>query len=238
MGVGADMPVRRYFVYEGWRGLKLAVENGQPGYEQLRGMPVWQYLQGNPEMSTHFNAAMRNLSAIITPAVTASYNWSQFPVISDVGGGIGTQLVDILNAHPSCCGILFDQPHAVAEALPQNRMEKIGGDFFTEIPIQADAYILRWIIHDWEESKALAILANVKKAAKPGSKLILIEWVIPETPQFDAGKWMDLNMLTMVGGRERTAAEFRDLYNQAGFELEEIVATPSPLSIIVGKLRP
>ena len=116
-------------------------------------------------------------------------------------------------------------------------MERVGGDFFADIPVSADAYLLRWIIHDWADEKAIAILANVRKAAKPGARLVLVESVIPDTPDFDMGKWMDLNMLVMAGGCERTASEFRELYDHAGFELEQIVPTPSPLSIVVGKPR-
>jgi len=172
----------------------------------------------------------------MTPAVTASYDWSQFPVIADIGGGIGAQLSNVLDAYPSCRGILFDQPQVVEQS-QHSRMELVGGDFFVEIPIQANAYLLRWIIHDWDDDKAITILENVRKAARPGARLLLVESVIPETAEFDMSKWMDMNMLVMAGGRERTAAEFRELYNQAGFELEQIVPTPSALSIVVGKLR-
>jgi hypothetical protein len=181
--------------------------------------------------------AMRDLGASMTPAVTASYDWSQFPVIADIGGGIGAQLLNILDARPSCRGILFDQPQVVAEAPQHGRMERVGGDFFADIPISANAYLLRWIVHDWADDKAVALLENVRKAAKPGARVLLVESVIPETAEFDMGKWMDVNMLVMAGGRERTAAEFRDLYDQAGFELEEIIPTPSPLSIVIGKPR-
>ncbi len=187
--------------------------------------------------STIFNEAMRDLSASITPAVAGAYDLSQFPVIADIGGGIGAQLLSILETHPSCRGILLDQPQVVAEAPPHERMERIGGDFFTDVPVRADAYLLRWIVHDWDHSEALAILKNVRKVAAPGARLLLVESVIPETAEFDMGKWMDLNMLVMAGGRERTAAEFRELYSQAGFELEQIVPTPSPLSILVGRPR-
>jgi hypothetical protein len=180
---------------------------------------------------------MRDLSASITPAVTAAFDWSQFPTIADIGGGIGAQLASILDAHPSCRGILFDQPQVVAQAPPHKRMEKAGGDFFTNVPIQADAYLLRWIIHDWAEDKAVAILENVRKIAGPGARLVLVESVIPETAEFDMGKWMDLNMLVMAGGRERTATEFAELYAKAGFELQQIIPTASPLSILVGKVR-
>jgi hypothetical protein len=224
-------------VSDGWRGLTQALENGRPGFDQLYGHSAWKHLQANPEQGTIFNRAMRDLSASMTPAVTASFEWDRFPVIADIGGGIGAQLLNILDAHPSCHGILFDQPQVVAEAPQHGRMECVGGDFFTEIPITADAYLLRWIIHDWADAQAIAILDNVRKPARPGARLLLVESVIPETAEFDMGKWMDVNMLVMAGGRERTAPEFRELYDQAGFELEQIIPTPSPLSIIVGRVR-
>lgn len=101
------------FPVDGWRGLILALQNGRTGIEQVRGCSAWELLQTNPEQNTFFNAAMRDLSASMTPAVTAAYDWSQFPVIADIGGGIGAQLTSILDSHPSCRGILFDQPHVV-----------------------------------------------------------------------------------------------------------------------------
>lgn len=224
-------------ILDGWRGLLQALQNGQPGFDQLRGQNAWEYLQGDAQMATIFNQAMRDLSASITPAVTASYDWSQFGTIGDIAGGIGTQLLSILESHPSCRGILFDQPQVITEAPPHSRMERIGGDLFVDIPVSADAYLLRWVLHDWSDEKAVAILENVRKAAKPDSRVLLVESVIPDTPEFDMGKWMDMNMLVMAGGRERTAAEFGELYDQAGFNLEEITPTPSPLSIIVGRPR-
>jgi hypothetical protein len=228
----ADAPI-----LDGWRGLMQALKNGRPGFDQLRGQNAWQYLQETPEMGTIFNQAMRDLSTSITPAVTSSLDWSRFPVIADVAGGLGTQLLSILEAHPSCRGVLFDQPQVISEAAQNGRMERIGGDLFVEIPVVADAYLLRWVLHDWSDDKSIAILENVKRSAKPDARVLLVESVIPETPEFDMGKWMDINMLVMAGGRERTAAEFSELYDQAGFDLEQIVATPSPLSIIIGKPR-
>jgi hypothetical protein len=228
----ADAPV-----FDGWRVLMQALENGRPGFDQLRGQPAWDYLRSDPGQGAIFNEAMRDLSASMTPAVTESYDWSQFPVIADIGGGIGAQLLNILDTHPSCRGILFDQPQVVAQAPQHSRLECAGGDFFAETPIPADAYLLRWIIHDWADDQAIAILANVRRAAGPDTRLLLVESVIPETAEFDMGKWMDMNMLVMAGGCERTAAEFRQLYDQAGWELVQIIPTPSPLSIIVGKPR-
>jgi hypothetical protein len=96
---------------------------------------------------------------------------------------------------------------------------------------------LRWLLHDWSDEESIAILNNLKKVARANARVMLVESVVPETPEFDMGKWMDLNMMVMATGRERTAAEFRELLDKAGFELEEIVATPSPLSIVIGKPR-
>lgn len=224
--------------FSGWTGLMQAVKTGGIAFDQVCGCSVWDYLQQNPQKGAIFNEAMRSLSALITPAVTASYDWSRFSAIADIAGGMGTQLVAILDAHLNCRGILFDRPHVVAGAIRHERMDVVGGDIFESVPAGADAYLLRWIIHDWAEPKALAILDNVRKAMKPGARLVLVESVIRDTPDFDMGKWMDVNMLVMVGGRERTAAEYGELFAKAGFELEQIIPTPSPLSIIIGRPRP
>lgn len=224
-------------VFEGWRGLMLSLKNGRPGYDQVTGENAWEHMQSNPETYTIFNQAMRDLSSSISPAVAEALDWRQYPVIADIGGGIGSQLVSILDTHPSCRGVLFDQANVVAEAPEHDRIDCVGGDFFEAVPIQADAYVLRWLLHDWSDEESVAILANVKKVAGPNSRLMLIESVIPETPEFDMGKWMDLNMMMMATGKERTAAEFRDLLDQAGFALEEIVDTASSLSIVVAKVK-
>jgi hypothetical protein len=224
-------------VFEGWRGLMLSLQNGKPGFEQVTGQNGWEHMQSNPETYTIFNQAMRDLGTAIGPAVAAAFEWSRYPVTADIGGGIGSQLSSILDAHPSCRGILFDLPNVVAEAPDNARIERVGGDFFKDIPVQADAYVLRWLLHDWSDEESVVILQNLRRVARPNARVMLVESVVPETPEFDMGKWMDLNMLVMATGKERTAAEFRELLEGAGFDLEEIVATPSPLSIVVGKPR-
>jgi hypothetical protein len=166
--------------------------------------------------------------------VAGAFEWSRFPVIADIGGGIGSQLSSILDAHPSCRGILFDQPAVIAQA-PDGRIERVGGDFFKGVAVQADAYLMRWVLHDWSDEESLGLLKNVRKVATPDARLMVVESVIPETAGFDPGKWMDLNMMVMATERERTAAEFRGLLERAGFALEQIVPTSSPLSIVVGK---
>jgi hypothetical protein len=211
-----------------------SLQNGRPGFDQVTGQGAWEHLQSNPQTQTIFNEAMRDLSASISPAVAASFDWSRFPVVADIGGGIGAQLSSILDAHPSCRGILFDQPAVVAGA-PDSRIERVGGDFFKDVPVQANAYVMRWVLHDWSDEESVVLLKNVRSVTVPEARPMVVESVIPETPEFDMGKWMDVNMMMMATGRERTAAEFRDLFERAGFALEQIVPTSSPLSIVIGK---
>jgi hypothetical protein len=222
-------------VFEGWRGLLLSLQNGRPGFDQLMGQSGWEYLQSNPPMRTIFNEAMRDLSASISPAVAASFDWSRFPVIADIGGGIGSQLASILTAHPACRGILFDRTEVIAQAPEERRIQRVGGDFFKEVPVKADAYVMRWVLHDWSDEECVRLLGNVRKVANPSARLMVVESVVPETPEFDMGKWMDLNMMLMSTGKERSATEFRELLHRGGFAIERMVPTPSPLSIIVGR---
>jgi hypothetical protein len=178
---------------------------------------------------------MRLIGKHNSPQVAKSYDWSRFPVIVDIGGGVGSLLVDILDAFPSCRGILFDQPEVLQQAIAHERMELVGGDFFQAVPIGADAYILRWIIHDWSEAEAVALLSKVREAMKPGARLVLLEELIPEAPELVPGKWIDLLMLAITGGRERTENEYSELLSAAGFELAEVVQTPGSFSILVAK---
>ncbi len=223
-------------VFEGWRGLAHSIREGTPGLDAVTGMHDWEYLQKHPEMQTIFNAAMRDLSASISPAVAAAYDWGRFDVIADVGGGIGAQLSSILAHHSAPKGMLFDMPEVVAQAPENSRMETVGGSFFEPLGFAADAYMLRWVMHDWPDDRCIEILGHIKDAAPSGARLMVVESVIPETSGFDMGKWMDVNMMVMSNGRERTKTEFTDLLGQAGFEIEEIVPTASPLSIIVARL--
>lgn len=222
-----------------WEGyghhLVPTLRTGKPALFDDWGYDIWEHYRRNHGQWLVFNEAMRSVTVPMTPAVTAAYDWSRFPVIADIGGGIGTQLVDILNAHPGCRGVLFDQAEVVASAIPHDRVERRSGNFFESIPVEADAYLLRNIIHDWNDEMAGAILKNVRKAAKPEARLVLVEWSIPETSDFHPGKWTDIIMMTGVSGKERTRGEFEKLFRTAGFHLEEIVPTASMFSIVVGR---
>jgi len=224
-------------VYEGWSGLGGSIKTGDTAFDQVLGCGFWEYYRRNPEAGTIFNEAMRLIGKHNSPEVAQAYDWSRFPVIADIGGGIGGLLVDILNAHPSCRGLLFDEPKVIQQAASHERLQPIGGDFFQTVPTGADAYILRWIIHDWPEVEAVALLGKVREAMKPGARLILVEELILETPEFVPGKWIDVLMLAITGGRERTEKEYRELLSSASCELEEVVPTAGPLSILVAKAK-
>jgi O-methyltransferase domain/Dimerisation domain len=223
--------------YDSWAEVLHCVRTGNTALEKVYDCTPWGFFATRPEIWKIFNEAMQSGGAAISPAVAAAYDWSKFPVIADIGGGIGSQLVAILNAHPSVRGILFDAPAVIAQGIPHDRMERVAGDFFQSVPSGADAYTMRWVIHDWADEESIAILNNIRKAAKPESRVVLIEEIIPETSEATWAKWLDLHMLVMAGGKERTAAEYRELFQKAGFEIEQIVPTPAGSSLIIGRLR-
>jgi hypothetical protein len=217
-----------------WVGLTGSIRTRKPAFDEVHGQTLWSFMRQHPEAADVFDKSMRALTTLMTPAVTAAYDWSRFPVIADIGGGIGTQLVNILQGHSTCRGLLFDLPEVLHGAIAHDRVERLPGDFFKTVPGGADAYMLRSIIHDWPEPAALNILSNVRSAMTRDARLFLIEMVIPETTAAATlGFWADLLMLVVTGGRERTASEYKELLNQAGFEIEQIVPTTSPFSIIV-----
>ncbi len=220
-------------LYEAWAGLGESIRTGKKAFDQLYGYDFWEFCRRNPRAGEVFNEAMGTVRKGTSPAVTHSYDWGKFEVIADVGGGIGVQLADILNAFPSSRGILFDQAQVLEQALPHAPIEHIVGDFFKEVPHGADLYLLNGVIHDWTDSEALALLSKVRQAMKPGSRLAILEDVIPESSEFSFGKWLDLLMLAVPGGRERTRKEFRELLSSAAFDLDEVILTPAPLSILL-----
>lgn len=222
-------------LFEAYAGLPESIRTGRTAFELIHGCALWEFLQRDPTRETLFGQFMGARHAVVTPAVTAAYSWNRFPLIADIGGGIGTQLVDILESHPSCHGLLFDQPDVIDRAIPHDRMASIGGSFFEGVPTNADAYILRTVIHDWPDSQAITILKNVHAATKPDSRVFLIEEIIPETSGFASSKWADLNMLMFTGGQERTTTEYRRLLEDAGFELEQVIPTSAELNLIVSR---
>ncbi len=220
-----------------------SVMTGQPAIEKATGVPVFEYFPRHPEESEIFNNAMTAFSAFVIPAALDAYDFSGIDTLVDVAGGHGQVLISVLQRYPNMRGILFDLPHVIKGALPripaagvEGRLATQTGDFFAAVPPGGDAYIMKHIIHDWDDDRALKILENIKKAMKPGGRVILLESVLlPGSTQPDFGKVIDIEMLLMPGGKERTEEEFRALFARAGFKLARIVPTQSPLSVIEGR---
>jgi O-methyltransferase domain/Dimerisation domain len=224
---------------EHWSHLTDAIRTGHPVVPELRGKPVFEYLADEAELGAIFNSAMTNLSEFATVPLTAAYDFSAFGTIVDVGGGRGRLLAAILQTAPNSRGVLFDLPEVVASAPELFREYGVGdrvrteeGSFFDSAPEGGDAYVLKNVIHDWPEEDAVRILKNVRIAARANARLLLCEFVIPDHDRDFHGKWVDIEMLVVAGARERTAYEYGRLLDQAGFRLNRIVDTVSPLSIV------
>jgi SAM-dependent methyltransferase len=225
-----------------WDGLLHSAMTGEPAFDRVFGMSVWEHRRQHPELDEYFNAGSVRGAARACEAILAAYDFSPFRVIADVGGGRGVLLSAILRGYPSAAGILFDQPHVVAGAQSQletagvaARCEPVGGSFFDRIPEGADALILKQVIHDWDDEQSLAILRNCHKALKEQGRLLLIEWLLPARVERDADAILsDLHMLALTGGRERSEGEYRALLAEAGFRLTRVITATSRLSIIEG----
>lgn len=229
---------------EHWSLLAEAVRTGDMTLPGLRGMDFWKYLETNQGLADVFNGAMTSLSEATNAPVLAAYDFAGFGTIVDVGGGHGKFLAGILGQATESRGILFDLASVADGAHELLRSEGVAdrctvetGSFFDSVPSGGDAYVMRAIIHDWEESKALQILRNIHGAMKPDSTLLLVELVLPEDDSPHPGKLIDLEMLANIGGRERTAAEYRELLARADFEMSRVVPTSSPASIVEARPR-
>lgn len=224
-----------------WGHLLDGVRTGQTVFDQVYGMPVFPYFEAHPEASEIFNQAMVELTNQTHVAVADAYDFSEIDTIVDVGAGHGALLRAILKAHPHLRAILFDQPAVVtgaAERLQKwdlaDRCRTVGGDFFESVPAGGDAYILSTVIHDWDDQRSIRILKNIRAVMPPQGKLLLVEQVLKGPNEPDFGKFMDLNMLVMPGGMERTADEFERLLDASGFEMTRVLKTKSSSSIVEG----
>jgi O-methyltransferase domain len=222
-------------------GVMRTVKTGESAMELAAGKPVFGFFRYDPEESKVFNAAMVNLTRTFVPAVLEVYDFSKIRKIVDVGGGHGSVVAAILARYPEMQGILFDLDHVVAGAEPvlsaagvNGRCEILAGNFFETVPAGGDAYIMKHIIHDWDDDKALTILNNIREALKndASGKVILLEGVVAGPGEPDFAKWGDLEMMAGPGGRERTREEFEYLFKRAGFHLDRIVPTKSLLSVV------
>ena len=227
------------FIWQSWGNLYETVKTGVPGFDRAHGEGFFDYLARHSQDAATFNAAMTSSSRDELAAILSAYDFHLFTKVVDVGGGQGALLRGILEQCPGVRGVLCDLPSVVAGTSElrhpgvASRCEFVGGDFFKAVPAGGDAYILKKIVHDWNDADVLRILQNCRRAIAPGGKLLVIEAVVQPSNQPDSVKWKDLNMLTLVTGRERTLAEFGELYGAAGLRLTRVVPAMS-LSIIEG----
>jgi O-methyltransferase domain len=217
-----------------WNGLTYldhAMKSGRPVSDWAS---LMAHFEQHPEESRLFNAAMIAKSAGVVPAVVEAYEFSVFGTIADIGGGRGHLVNAILDQVPAASGILFELPQVIAE-LGQTgspRLSLIGGDFFADPLPVADCYLLMEVIHDWADAEAAAILAAVRRAAPLHARLLIIETLVAEVPGLHFGQLIDLVMLSVTGGRERTASEYATLLSAAGFRFERVIPTRSAYPIL------
>jgi hypothetical protein len=225
--------------YGAWEEILYSLQTGKTGFEKSAGMPVFEYLGKNPQDASYFSEAMVGFHGAEPPAVAAAYDFSRFGTVVDVGGATGNMLAAILGRYPGPRGLLFDMPHVVRDAPAlleargvSSRVSIQGGDFFATVPAGGDAYVLSHVIHDWSEAQCLTILGHCRKAIKPDGKLLLVEMVLPAGDAPHPGKVLDIVMLLVPGGQERTEAEYAALLKKAGFRLTRVVPTESAVSIV------
>jgi len=229
--------------HRSWGELEHSVRTGGIAFDHAHGMDVWKFFGQNPDEQRSFDDAMSEFTALFNPPIIKAYDFSKINLLVDVGGGHGALLADVARANPRLRGMVYDQPHVApgaarrfaAEGLA-DRCTATGGNFFESVPSGADAYLMKLIIHDWDEPRAGQILRNIHKAGKPGTKLLVVETVVPAGPEPALAKLGDVNMLVMTGGRERTEAEFRELFNASGFDLLK-VHPAEVMSIVEGVRR-
>jgi len=217
-----------------------SLKTGETVVEKVHNVSIFEYFEKDKITGEIFNDAMTDFSALVIPAALEAYDFGYLngKTLADIAGGHGKVLTEILVKYPEIRGKLFDLEHVVNGAKP--RIESLGltdrcsvcsGDFLKEVP-EADAYVMKHIIHDWDDTKATTILRNIHKASPADARVILLEGVIAAGNESSLGKWLDLEMLLMPGGKERTEEEYRELFAGAGFRVTKFVATKSPIFVI------
>jgi hypothetical protein len=225
--------------YEAWGALEAALRTGRPAFEIRHGCTCFDYYRAHPDAGRAFAEAMSATTRAFEDAILDADPFPAFRLAVDVGGSRGSLLRRLLGAHPRSRGVLFDLPEVIDGWRAEDpsdldgRLTRVAGDFFDAVPAGGDLYLLKFILHDWDDERAGAILRRVRDAAVPGSRLAIVEMVLPDEPTEHPGWLMDLNMLVLTGGRERTAQAFGRLLEGTGWRLERAVPTESPLSVLL-----
>ena len=226
--------------WRAWGTLRESVLTGEPAFDRAHGVGLFAYLQGDPAAAEVFHRHVDALTSASTRDVLDAYDFPGARTLVDVGGGHGAMLVAALRAQPELGGVLFDRPHVVAAARPRlaaagvgDRGEAVAGDFFAAVPAGGDTYLLKYILHDWDDARCRAILANCRRALPAGGRLVVVEALLQSGHGADYAKYLDVTMLALTaGGRERTEAEYRALLNAAGFRVARVLPTRSELAVI------
>lgn len=225
--------------YQAWGELLYSVQTGKTAFDKIYGKPIFEWLGEHPEQAAVFDAAMVSIHGRETGAMIEAYDFSQFGVLADIGGGNGSVLRAVLKSAPKLRGMLCDLPGVLERAKPlitadglTDRIKLQPTNFFEAVPAGADAYLMRHIIHDWTDEQSVVILRNIRQAIGAGGKLLLVEGIVPAGNEPSFSKLLDLNMMVMPGGKERTEAEYRELFAVGGFRLERVVSTASEIQVL------
>jgi len=225
--------------YPAWGSFMHSVKTGEIAFDHHFGMDVWTYFQQNPDDAAVFYDSMSVMTAVVNQEIASLYDFSRFNKIVDIGGGHGGLITSILDANPQAFGVLFDAEQVIASARPRieaaglaDRCAMMAGDFFRAVPAGGDVYIMKWIIHDWDDEQAIRILKNCRRQMPHNSRVIIVDCVVPEGDEPDFSKFFDLNMMVMTGGKERTAKEFGQLLAAAGLRFLRVIPTKTPTSIV------
>ena len=225
--------------YQAWGKLIDSVKDNKPAFDQVYRQPLFEYLADNSAAARTFNQAMTDMTSQVALAAVLAYDFSRSRVVADIGGGHGVLLDRILRSNPSATGILFDSAPVIEDTNRHiasddigTRRRCIGGDFLESVPDGADIYILKNVLHDWNDDRAVHILKNCRRAMGPQARLLVIEVVLPLTDEPVFGSLLDLNMLVMSGGRERTKDEYARLLEESGFRLTQAIPTRALVSIL------
>ena len=214
--------------------LEHSLRTGQPAFVKRHAEGVFEYLNQHPEESRLFDAAMTSKSHRDIAAILPAYDFSRFTTIADIAGGRGHLLRAILNSSPKTQGILFDQPHVVAAVTPEKgeKLSVVGGNFFVDTMPTADAYLLMNIIHDWPDAESIKILSAIRRDMPSHARVLIIEMIVPPSPGPHPSKELDIAMMALPGGLERTREEYASLASKCALQLQGIVETMSPFSIL------
>jgi len=234
MGIGAPWHTRV------WESLLHTVQTGETAWDHATGESLFQYFASHPEHAALFDGMMTEFSIWEAAAVAEAYDFTGIHTTADIAGGHGWLLATILQRYPTMRGILFDLPHvtsgagsALSSHALNGRCEVISGDMFHCVPGGADAYLLKNVLHDWDDVQAAKILSSVRRAMPPGSRILVIQEALPLGGAPSAGKLLDMQML-LIGGKERTHGEYEQLFAQAGLRLTRLIPTAAPVHVIEG----